>query len=419
MIDGHVWTPNLNNLTSKNSGCPKCSNNGRPTEEQALNICKDLCDKEGYTDVVFPNGYSNATNTRLEYKCPIHGLQNTSYVSFVNGGKRCKECGVIKSRENQKIPAHEALNNCKIICDVMGYRPIGFVDGYINAITTEFEYECPIHGIQKVRYNKFVNSGYRCPSCSVSGYSVEKPGSFYVVRWTRGVHSFIKFGITNQSIKDRISQQARYTEYSHEIIYSQTWEDGKIAAILERRIKYNSTLNIGVIDKQYFEDGFTETIDLKELDILLEYVRIYLAEFHKGEIMEKKSALDIQIDGQHYKNQKIQPIELAYKLGGTPAFCKLAKYLTREKNDKKVNLQKAYHCICLEEDLSVFADIYYIKDHDNFYNERWYVEELVEDFSDNEMIRSALIAMYTRDYSSAKQCVNYYAIEVLGTEVGE
>ena len=50
------------------------------------------------------------------------------------------------------------------------------------------------------------------------------------------------------------------------------------------------------------------------------------------------SALDTQIDGGHYKDVKIQPIELAYKLGASPAFCKLAKYLSRDKGDKKINL---------------------------------------------------------------------------------
>lgn len=137
--------------------------------------------------------------------------------------------------------------------------------------------------------------------------------------------------------------------------------------------------------------------------------------------MEKKSALEIQIDGQHYKNQKIQPIELAYKLGGTPAFCKLAKYLTREKNDKKVNLQKAYHCICLEEDLARYVK-YYIADHIDFYDDDKFtckVDILIDDFSDNVFIKNALAAMYSRDYKRAKKNVKYYALEVLGEEVGD
>lgn len=137
--------------------------------------------------------------------------------------------------------------------------------------------------------------------------------------------------------------------------------------------------------------------------------------------MEKKSALDVQIDGQHYKNQKIQPIELAYMIGGTPAFCKLAKYLTREKNDKKINLQKAYHCICLEEELAEYTK-YYINDHEDFYNyydQSWSVDEMINSFSDNVFIQNALAAMYDRNYKVAKENVKCYALEVLGEEVGE
>ena len=134
--------------------------------------------------------------------------------------------------------------------------------------------------------------------------------------------------------------------------------------------------------------------------------------------MEKKSALDVQIDGQHYKNQKIQPIELAYKLGGTPAFCKLAKYLTREKNDKKINLQKAYHCICLEEDLKRWAEYHYeyeMIDDQIITNN----ETLIIEFSNGIVeIEQALSEMFYRNYPQAKFWVNQYAMKVVGESVG-
>lgn len=135
--------------------------------------------------------------------------------------------------------------------------------------------------------------------------------------------------------------------------------------------------------------------------------------------MEKKSALDIQIDGQHYKNQKIQPIELAYKLGGTPAFCKLAKYLTREKNDKKVNLQKAFHCICLEEDLKNWAEYHYEYEmvDDKIIEDN---EQLIVDFSNGVYeIEQALYEMFYRNYAKAKFWVNRYALKTVGEEVGD
>jgi hypothetical protein len=56
------------------------------------------------------------------------------------------------------------------------------------------------------------------------------------------------------------------------------------------------------------------------------------------------SALNKQVDGNHYKNQVVQPFELAYLVaGGDAGFCKFVKYLTRDKGDRKVNLEKAIH----------------------------------------------------------------------------
>jgi len=55
-----------------------------------------------------------------------------------------------------------------------------------------------------------------------------------------------------------------------------------------------------------------------------------------------------QVGGDHYKILKIQPIELAYQIGGTPAFLNICKYITRNKNDKIEDLAKALHFIELE-----------------------------------------------------------------------
>ena len=58
--------------------------------------------------------------------------------------------------------------------------------------------------------------------------------------------------------------------------------------------------------------------------------------------------LNVQIAGQHYTNLLIQPILLSYIVaGGDSVFTKAAKYLSRDKGDKLVNLQKALHCVQL------------------------------------------------------------------------
>lgn len=70
------------------------------------------------------------------------------------------------------------------------------------------------------------------------------------------------------------------------------------------------------------------------------------------------SAFDKQVDGSHYKDQVIQPFELAYLVaGGDAGFCKFVKYLTRDKGDRKVNLEKAIHIVQLTTEI---VDIYNI-----------------------------------------------------------
>ena len=109
----------------------------------------------------------------------------------------------------------------------------------------------------------------------------------------------------------------------------------------------------------------------------------------------QKSALETQEAGTHYKNLKVQPIELAYYLGGTPAFCKLSKYISRDKDDKAEDLRKAYHCILLEEQLSYYAKT-------NYKYAPWgKILYWVERFSDNLNIQQALKSLTEFDYEHA------------------
>lgn len=56
------------------------------------------------------------------------------------------------------------------------------------------------------------------------------------------------------------------------------------------------------------------------------------------------SAFDTQVDGNHYKDKAVQPVQLAYAVfGGDTCACKIAKYLTREKDDWGKQIDKAQH----------------------------------------------------------------------------
>lgn len=111
-------------------------------------------------------------------------------------------------------------------------------------------------------------------------------------------------------------------------------------------------------------------------------------------MQNNKDALSKQVGGDHYKKQAIQPIELAYILNASPCFTKLAKYITRDKGDRNLDLEKTIHVIELEEGLSCFETEYGGREED-------FVNFWINKFTDDLDIRSALLSMYFKDYQTA------------------
>lgn len=208
----------------------------------------------------------HGNETRVNCKCPVDGHVWTARLNNLLNGKGCPKCARTALTKKKMTNDQTALKTCINICLIENYKPIGFLKGYENN-RSKFTYRCPYHGIQEVTYSKFVLKGTRCPSCAEYGYNPNKPGSFYVVKWTKDDHSFIKFGITNQKVKARIGTQNGKTEYIHEFLFVANFDDGNIPLNIEDHIK-SSNLTRGVISKQLFSDGFTETINTEDLHIL-------------------------------------------------------------------------------------------------------------------------------------------------------
>lgn len=214
--------------------------------------------------------------TKIDCECPIDGHKWTPTISrMISSSSGCSVCYRKAQKERQKTPEPEALQRCKEICDEVGYDVIGFPSGYKNARSI-FEYKCSKHGTQNVRYASFVNKGTRCPHCAEYGYNPIKSGSFYIVKWSKDDHSFIKFGKTNQEVLSRIKTQAGKTDYNYEIILQFTWKDGHIAQDIEKAIKFSKMFETKVVSKIDFADGYTETINSEELDNVCTYVYAWL-----------------------------------------------------------------------------------------------------------------------------------------------
>lgn len=97
--DGHKWTASIHNIVNGGSGCSKCSNKYRPTEQEALQRCIDICKEMNYDAVGFVDGYNGVFKTRFKYICKIHGKQNVIYNAFVNHGTRCGGCWKDRQKE--------------------------------------------------------------------------------------------------------------------------------------------------------------------------------------------------------------------------------------------------------------------------------------------------------------------------------
>ena len=81
-------------------------------------------------------------------------------------------------------------------------------------------------------------------------------------------------------------------------------------------------------------------------------------------------------------------------LGQTPAFCKVCKYATRIKDDPLQQLNKALHCIELDETLSKYHHLYNKVD-------LYVAEFLIDQFTEDDKLRSCLKSMHKMDYANA------------------
>ena len=238
-----------------------CSKQPRWFPFQYLILASRAGKKKGFVVHGFAANF-NGKNTKLNLECLKDGHKwVASAHSIINVGTGCPMCG-----GKLKLTEGEAMEKCAGICKENNYSVIGFVGGYKNCYSY-FEYLCKIHGKHQVRYTNFVNTGSRCSGCAITGYSTSKQGTFYVYQWVDGERSFIKFGITNQKELSRIKEQKRETRHNYKKVWSATFEDGSIPLHIENYIK-NSGIEIGVVSKEEFPDGFTETVCIEDMDYL-------------------------------------------------------------------------------------------------------------------------------------------------------
>lgn len=142
-----------------------CSNKPKWEDWQYLIITRRIGEKRGFIVHGFAEEFKNH-KTKLNLECIKEHCNWKTSVNCIMNKQGCPKCKNTTLSEQKKIPENIALERCIRICNEMGYTPIGFVEGYERAVKTKFKYVCKTHGEQVVTYNKFVNSGNRCPKCA-------------------------------------------------------------------------------------------------------------------------------------------------------------------------------------------------------------------------------------------------------------
>lgn len=124
--------------------------------------------------------------------------------------------------------------------------------------------------------------------------------------------------------------------------------------------------------------------------------------------MKTISVLNFQCDGDHYTKMKMQPLELAYLVNGTPCFTKVAKYITRDKGTHKIDLQKALSCVLIEEELTnkgIGLQYFAVPIEEDF------VAKMIEKYTDVITYQMVLKDMYFGEYHKAKNMLKALILE--------
>lgn len=145
-----------------------------------------------------------------------------------------------------------------------GYEITGYEEPY-KGVYTLTGFVCPKGNKNLATVVSFL-SGRRCTCCTDNGFNRTKKGLLYIVKWEHisGI-TFLKYGITNREVEERIKEQFREASegFSYEILRIVEGE-GEYVSQLERSIK--EKVGGRYASPYIFPDGWTETCSISKED---------------------------------------------------------------------------------------------------------------------------------------------------------
>lgn len=241
------------------SGCRLCGGIYKAVDKQSF-----IAEAKKRHGNKYDYSYVHFENTKHTIKFYCNTCNNFFYQSanshLSNSG--CKYCSKNAFKKTTETFIRDAV---KVHGDKYDYSKSNYIDAKHKVIIT-----CKQHGDFEQNPSSHVR-GQGCGFCNPTGYRVNKRGIFYIVEWYGYCESFIKFGITNKTVEERIERQYKQGNLDYKILYCFYFKDGAIPLKIETQMLRD--LDCGVCPKQWLPDGYTETTHVDNLPKILNYIK--------------------------------------------------------------------------------------------------------------------------------------------------
>lgn len=237
--------------TIQKSKCPSCYGNKKKNTEQFVKESIEIHDNSfSYENTIYKNN-----STKVDIFCNKCKNQFSQLPSMHLQGQGCPFC-----YGNKKISKDEFYKYVKILYKNF-YTYTDDYSGFRKNITVI----CPVHGeftqLAQSHYN-----GHKCQKCAKAGFDKNKESYFYIQEiYDNEKLIGYKFGITNNTPKQRMKKQSYHTNYTQKILFS-IIGDGMFIYNLEKYIKMQ--FKDYKLSKSEFGDGYTETISSDLIELL-------------------------------------------------------------------------------------------------------------------------------------------------------
>jgi len=147
-IDGHEWEARPHNLSTRGSGCPKCSGYSHKTHEEWLSSCKLNKNIELITTYV-------NSSTKIKCRCKIDGHEWEAMPNSLSRGSGCRKCQKRKSNKSPqefKEKLFKINPQIEVLCD------------YYRA-DIKIKCRCKIDGLEWEARPHSLLRGIGCPKC--------------------------------------------------------------------------------------------------------------------------------------------------------------------------------------------------------------------------------------------------------------